>query len=356
VTAARFNAVAYGVDDLTLGFDMEGSPSVSALNAAPGSQTRRGKMLGERASWGKWVHLLGRSVSFWKADTKRLYVQAKLADEGQLCPPREIEVRTVELIERMAAAGVVSYEHPWVTRVDVAVDAECASADGKLLLDALEAVRLPNGWRTTSTGSPRSTVYFRARVSEHVHARAYCRNLKTKSGEPYGCIRLEAEQRFDPKECPLEYAEQPAFIATIWKGRYTNLASKVTRLAREVQAMELAERMQRGELRHGEAERLHLFLDLERLGHTSVIGSRCTRCAGEKPQSSATARMRFGLTGSTSNWRICSLNTCGRWTSTRAAARRAGGCRPPAAGRCGSQSHGPVRGIDPERGCRSVCV
>jgi hypothetical protein len=30
--------------------------------------------------------------------------------------------------------------------------------------------------------------------------------------------------------------------------------------------MELAERMRRGELSHGQAERLHLFLDLERLG------------------------------------------------------------------------------------------
>jgi hypothetical protein len=261
-----FNAVAYGVDDVTLGFDMEGSPSVPALNAAAGSQTRRGKMLGEPASWGKWVHLLGRSVSFWKSDTKRLYVQAKLADEGELCPPREMAERTRALIERMAAVGVVSYEQPWVTRVDVAVDADCESADGKLLLDALEAVRLPNGWRTTSTGSPRSTVYFRARATERVHARAYCRNLKTKSGEAYGRIRLEAEQRFDPKQCPLEYAEQPAFVAAIWKGRYANLASRVTRLAREVQAMELAERMRGGELTHGQAERLHLFLDLERLG------------------------------------------------------------------------------------------
>jgi hypothetical protein len=53
VTAARFNAVAYSIDDLTLGFDMEGSPSVAALNAAPGSQTLRGKMLGEPASWGE---------------------------------------------------------------------------------------------------------------------------------------------------------------------------------------------------------------------------------------------------------------------------------------------------------------
>ena len=262
----RFNAVAYGVDDLTLGFDMAGSPSVPALNAAAGSRTRRGKMLGEPASWGKWVHVLGRSVSFWKSDTKRLYVQAKLADEGELCPPREIAERTRMLIERMAAVGIISYEQPWVTRVDVAVDAECASADGKLLLDALEAVRLPNGWRTTSTGSPRSTVYFRARTTERVHARAYCRNLKTKSGQTYGRIRLEAEQRFDPKQCSLESVEEAAFVAALWKGRYAKLASRVTRLPREVQAVELAERMRRGELTPSEAERLHLFLDLERLG------------------------------------------------------------------------------------------
>jgi hypothetical protein len=117
MTVARFDAVAYGVDDLTLGFDMEGSPSVAALNAAAGSQTRRGKMLGEPAFWGKWAHLLGRSVSFWKSCTKRLYVQAKLAGAGELCPPRELAERTRGLIERMAVAGVVSYERPWVTRV-----------------------------------------------------------------------------------------------------------------------------------------------------------------------------------------------------------------------------------------------
>ena len=266
MSGVRFDPVAYGIDDLTLGFNMEGSRSIPELNAAPGSQTRRGKMLGEPSSWGKWSHLLGRSVSFWKSDTKRLYVQAKLADEGDLCPPCEIADRTRALIGRMAAAGIVNWERPWVTRVDVAVDAECEGVDGKLLLDALEAVRLPNGWRTTSTGSPRSTVYFRARGTEKVYARAYCRNLKTKRGEPYGRLRLEAEQRYGPRECPLERAEQPTFIAEIWKGRYANLASRVTRLAREVQAVELAERIRRGELTHAQAERLHLFLDLERLG------------------------------------------------------------------------------------------
>jgi hypothetical protein len=61
--APQFHAIQYGVDDLTLGFDMEGSPSVRDLDASPGLQARRGKMLGERTSWGRWAHLLGRSVS-----------------------------------------------------------------------------------------------------------------------------------------------------------------------------------------------------------------------------------------------------------------------------------------------------
>jgi hypothetical protein len=64
-----------------------------------------------------------------------------------------------------------------------------------------------------------------------VYARAYCRNLKTKSGKPFGLIRLEAEQRFDPRECPLDQVEKAAFAAMIWKGRYGNLASTVTRLS-----------------------------------------------------------------------------------------------------------------------------
>src|SRR5262245_38622570 len=99
---------------------MEGSRSVPALNAAAGSQTRRGKMLGEPTSWGRWAHLLGRSVCFWKSDTKRLYVQAKLAEEGELCHPRELPERAKSLMERMGVAGIVSYEQPWVTRIDVA--------------------------------------------------------------------------------------------------------------------------------------------------------------------------------------------------------------------------------------------
>jgi hypothetical protein len=228
-----FEAIAYGVDDITLGFDMDGSGMVSVLNALPGVQQRRGKMLGEAASWGKWAHLFGRSVAHWKSDTKRLYVQAKLAAPGALCPPSDVGAAISELRERMAAVGVIAYEDPWVTRVDVAVDGRCRPENGKLLLDALEAVRPPNGWRTRGLGTPRSTVYFMARGAEKVLARAYCRNLKTKQGEPFGLIRLEAEQRFDPREAPLERFQDREFIASIWMKRYGNPAGRVRRLARE---------------------------------------------------------------------------------------------------------------------------
>jgi hypothetical protein len=86
----EYRVPAVGVDDVTLGFDMDGSKSLAALKLAPGVETRRGKMLGERASWGSWAHLLGRSTAFWKADTKRLYVQAKLREPGELCPPSDV--------------------------------------------------------------------------------------------------------------------------------------------------------------------------------------------------------------------------------------------------------------------------
>lgn len=263
---ASFVAVGYGVDDITLGFDMEGSGSIGRLNQLPGSQTRRGKMLGEVVSWGKWAHLLGRSVALWKADTKRLYVQAKVAPEGELCPPSELADSISDVIARMAVVGLVSYATPWVTRLDVAVDADCNAVNGKLLLDTLEAARLPNGWRTTSSGVPRSTVYFRARATERVYARAYCRNLKTKTGEAYRRIRLEVEERFDPQRCPLDMAQDPGFAAEVWKRRYAVMSARITRIAREVQAVEIAERVNRGELTYSQGERIAMFLELERLG------------------------------------------------------------------------------------------
>jgi hypothetical protein len=263
---SRFEVTGYGIDDVTFGFDMTGSRSLPKLREAPGLQTRRGKMLGDRASWGAFVHKLGRSVSFWKEDTLRLYVQAKLTADGSLCPPSSFGDAYQGLLERMAVVGIVSYEPAWITRVDVAVDARCKPANGKLLLDALEAVRLPKGWRTRSVGVPRSTVYFSARASEHVKARAYCRNLKLKRGEPFGLVRLEAEERFGPRACPDEALADSTFAAQIWTSRYGKLSGTVTRLAREVQALKIADRVERGELDYKQGERLAMFLELERLG------------------------------------------------------------------------------------------
>ena len=266
MSVTAFSVAAYGVDDLTIGFDMTGSRSLRRLNEMAGLESRRGKMLGGRASWGAFAHLFGRSVSFWRSETRRLYVQAKLAPEGELCSPIELRLAVERLLERMAIVGVVSYEPAWVTRLDVAVDAHCRPEVGKLLLDALEGCRPPNGWRTRSVGVPRSTVYFAARASEDVKARAYCRNLKLKVGEPFGLIRLEAEQRYEPKECMLETVLDPVFPSVIWKSRYGGLSSSVTRLGREVQVGEIAERVSTGELTYAQGERLSMFLDLERLG------------------------------------------------------------------------------------------
>jgi hypothetical protein len=52
----------------------------------------------------------------------------------------------------------------------------------------------------------------------------------------------------------------------IWKQRYGGLAGKVVRLAREVQVVEIHERVSQGELTYQQGERLSMFLDLERLG------------------------------------------------------------------------------------------
>ena len=96
-------------------------------------------------------------------------------------------------------------------------------------------------------------------------ARAYCRNLKLKQGEPFGQIRLEAQERFEPGRCPLEYID-PFLLVAIWNSRYGRLTGEVHRLDRELQTVEIAKRVVAGELSAGQGERLAMLLDLERLG------------------------------------------------------------------------------------------
>ena len=80
-------------------------------------------------------------------------------------------------------------------------------------------------------GNPRSTVYFKARKSEKVKARAYCRNLKLKHGEPFGQIRLEAQERFEPGRCPLDDVN-PFLLVAVWNSRFGRFTGEVHRLDR----------------------------------------------------------------------------------------------------------------------------
>jgi hypothetical protein len=232
------------------------------------------KRLGRDGSRGKFENLLGRSYAAFKSDTSRLYIQWKPVVEGELLRPEDFECEFHGLEQRMAVVGLESFERAWVTRVDVSVDLECSPADGKALLDALEAARLPGGKRVTVDGQPRSTVYFRPRASDDVLARAYCRNLKTRAGEPFGRIRLEAVQRFKPKEWWVDFCfTGKAAASLVWDNRYggAQLSGRITRLSREHQVLQLAEKVVSRNLTSGQFERMSAFLDAERLGVARAV-------------------------------------------------------------------------------------
>jgi len=265
-----YTVAGYGYDDVTLGFDLDGSPvSVGRVREMGGRPLGNATRLGFEASWGKFENLLGRSFAKFMHDTNRLYVQWKPAAPGELMSPAKFESELNALERRMAVVGIESYERVWITRLDVAVDLLCAPEDGKALLNGLEAARLPRGQRITVEGQPRSTVYFRPRASNDVLARAYCRNLKTRSGAPFGKIRLEAVQRFKTKEMWADHCFQGNLAAAmIWEGRYgkEQVDGRVTRLSREEQVLTLTQRVRLGEMSVAQFERMSSFLDAERLG------------------------------------------------------------------------------------------
>jgi hypothetical protein len=147
----------------------------------------------------------------------------------------------------------------------------CKPEDGKALLDALEGGRLPRGMRTEGMGKPRSTVNFLPRVRNEKVAVAYCRNLKRRTGEAFGLIRLEARCKFKPLEMMIEQVENPALAGFLWSTRYGGLSGTVTRLSREGQAMKLADKVRLGEIGYAAAERMTAFLDYERLGLAEAV-------------------------------------------------------------------------------------
>lgn len=265
----RSEVVRYGVDDLTVGFDYSQAPNLALLRGKEGEESRWGRRLGSQTSFGGFANLLGRSVALFKPDTNRLYVQAKMAEEGGLQHPLTVSHGLEELMRRMAIVGIEPYGEAWVTRVDVAVDVRCAPEVGRAIIGAMGAVRLDGGRRVEVVGDPKSTVYFRPRKGRDVHARTYCRNLRTGQGEPFGLIRFEAVTRFPSRErTALAVVESPEALEGLWVSRFGRgkVRSSVTRLPREVQTMTLAEMVRAGQIGYAQMERLSTFLDLERLG------------------------------------------------------------------------------------------
>jgi hypothetical protein len=200
-------------------------------------------------------------------------VQAKLSEaDGVLIPPSDLAPALDALYERMVFQGIEAYDTPWITRLDVAVDVECSSSHGKAVLQGLASSRLPNGWRVQPFGSPMSTVYFRPRggSSKRVLARAYDRNLLVGKGKlpPFGWIRLEAQDRFKWGQVPADYlfVNDGAFLSMVWNGRYGKLQVEVHRVDHENQLLELAGLVRVGKLNTRQLDRMHAFLDAERLG------------------------------------------------------------------------------------------
>ena len=100
----------------------------------------------------------------------------------------------------MALFGIVSYEEPFVTRLDVTVDGRFWDpAEGKAFLDSLVGIRLPGRMVARPYGVPMTTVYHQL-SSGKVHGRSYCRSTKTGEGVPFTVIRLERQKRWSPGE------------------------------------------------------------------------------------------------------------------------------------------------------------
>ena len=282
--------LAHGVDDLTVVWDYSDSRTLFKLLAVPFVPTPYGRKLGEAGAFGRWENALGHYATLSER-TKRLTVQLKLAQSGELVAPCLLAERVQGFAEGLAVRGLEPYGQPCVRRVDLAADLECAPAVGRMLIDGMAAVRLDGGRRVEVMGDPRSTVYFLGRAGRAKQARVYDRNLLTGKGEPYGLVRLEAQWMFDYGKAPLAAIATPRVLAALWLQRFGEAAvtGRVRRLAREVQVAELARLVAEGALRVGELERMSAFLDLERAGL-----ARGTYTAGQYAQRRREAR-RLGL-------------------------------------------------------------
>jgi hypothetical protein len=263
---------AHGVDDLTLVWDYSESPTLSKLLALPYVPSKYGRVLGEQGAFSQWQHALGHYATFSER-TRRLSVQLKLAEPGELVEPPALAARVQRFAEGLAIRGVEPYGEPFVRRVDVTADLRCDPTVGRLLIDAMAAARLDGGRRVEVMGDPRSTVYFKGRSGRAKQARVYDRNLLTGQGEPYGLIRLEAQLMFKYGRAPFAAIAEPSTLAALWLLRFgaDAVAASVRRIDREVQTVELAGFVSAGAFSIAELERMSAFLDLERAGIARTV-------------------------------------------------------------------------------------
>jgi hypothetical protein len=213
---------------------------------------------------------------------RRLEVQAHLGPDGEddLCPVDEFEARYRDLLGRMGLYGVLPSEDPRVVRVDVAVDVEYEdSQEAWRVLEALRFARWPRGWYAEWQGPPPYTTVA-VKSGTKTIARAYCRNSKLRNGrERWGKIRFEREHRFDwAHGRQVSELSSPAAAAVYWGSTFGHGAAsgRVTRLAKEVEAVELVERVALGEITTGQYEQLLAFLTAERLGLVERIYTKET--------------------------------------------------------------------------------
>ncbi|MGD0166029.1 MAG: hypothetical protein ABSC51_01900 [Gaiellaceae bacterium] len=268
--------VRAGIDDITLGLEMRGSRCITRVMelAKEGRATRYGQFqLGHEGEFGTFYNLLDRQFITWSPRSSRLYVQAKLAEKGELTPVGSLQDAVQGLLEKLAILGIVSYEEPFVTRLDVTADGYFENpAIGKALLGAMLSVRLPGQLVARPFGIPMTTVYH-SLPSGKVQARCYCRAAKTGEGSTYSLIRLERQKKWEPGEQLLKDLARDVCKA-IWDRYFLPLIPESGRcsvLSEEALLMEVRERIKAGSITHAGAERVFFYSKADQLGLAEEI-------------------------------------------------------------------------------------
>lgn len=276
-----------GIDTCSFYLSMAGTAAIAKLDQLPGRPVKYGgKLLGEETTWGEWGHWFGYTA-IWRRKTQRLYLHPRLAPEGRLCCIAQFKDKVYDVVARLAAIGLVSYEEPYVTRVDVAADGvfKCART-ARNLLHALHAARPPNGGRTEAVGDPVATVYQLTRSGRDKLSRAYDkgrelrergrRDERARCPQPYEVIRLESIHRYGPGDVHVDGVG--AVARENWRSRFVRLVpgqGRTVVVPEDRLRAAIVRRVGDGQMTPAQGERMRLYLELEATGDAArYYGSR----------------------------------------------------------------------------------